>query len=637
MKKETQPYEKRSSSPRAERANPDRQVRAYAFPARIVGELPDWVEPVAEEMRARWNGLAGELKRAVAPFREQEDAIASLPKSEQKAAYQALKVRTAAIRPWKDLRTVRQSVVAGEDSMPCAEFYALAIAPFIEEEKAIKDLPDDEQTAARKKIADARADVIRQADIRTTQKPKLTLPSTLYYSIADRFMVTMAEWPQRRKRAKKPFFTKGMPRIQYEPTDTNLPIVIARNKGDEVEFESLYDGAIKGFTILRQPDESGINVTFAVASVRGQRPLEPIRLRVAFDRLPPSDAHVKRINLVRRKGIGGPEWKLIFTCDVVARERDNRTPTGRVAGYNAIGWRLLDDEHGRRVRIGMIADNGGNFYEITIPWEIGGRHARRNRRFLERKGDVYVTDWTQKFDLDSEIGQRVQKCKDNLVVQFAEEGHLWPTEAREMMRFIDKMRDAGLYRLMELLRGTNTEGFLTLSMWDEEVKALRREAAVFDRMANNCKKAAFEKLAHWLTVNFDRIAATNADLKDLAEAEDQAHGLKRSQQRRQVAGQFRLKEKLRHAAERRGVELIPLEDEYVCYCGAKLDRSGKLLIACEKGHLRDQDAAASAWALSQLQTPASTSLQPLEIPTDLRRYVRLMAANEVAVMVTAGR
>src|SRR5262245_32155002 len=70
---------------RRESGWPNRPKRVYGYQAEIVGELPEWVIQHAEVMRQCWNDLAGELRRALRPFQEEEEQI----REEFKAQYQA--------------------------------------------------------------------------------------------------------------------------------------------------------------------------------------------------------------------------------------------------------------------------------------------------------------------------------------------------------------------------------------------------------------------------------------------------------------------------------------------------------------------------------------------------------------------
>jgi hypothetical protein len=560
---------------RRERSNADRDIRAYKFHCEPQ-DLPEWIEQVAIEMRNCWNALAYELKQAVKPFIEKEKAIAELPKEEQKAAYAQLnKERLEVIKSLRDIKHIR-------------------------------------------------------AVVRELAKGKIS--SDLYESVVAKWQTALGEWPKRRRLAKqngkKVTFITGMPRIKYKDAELeiNLPVTFNRNKGDEVVFASLYNDSGK-ISIQRYPNTLGVNTKFKIVTPRNIS-LKPINLNVAYHRLPPMDAFVKKVNLIKNES----NWNLIYTTEVVPVERNNRIATGRVAGWNSIGWRLFPD----RIRIGMLADNGGNFYEFSVPLSLINRKNKRTAEFIKNKGGDYVTNW---FDLDTlskQIGDLIQTTKDSVKKQYETESDRWPDVAKEMLPHLTKMRDKGLSKLYELLKYSQTEAEITLKLWQEDILILRKRYKRFSKTAISSRNDAYKKLAHWLSTNFDKIGMTNNELKSLAEQSEQTYVQKNAQQQRQIVGQSFLQTAVNHSAHKFGTELVELPEDYVCACGAKIERDAKLVGICENGHKRDIDVSAAEWALRRIND-ASTYYSAVEIPADLRRYVKLVAASDVFIAVAATR
>lgn len=555
-------------------SHPDRSVLTYKYPCRIVGALPAWVEEYAEMMRQGWNDLAVPLKRKL---REVPDS------ADRKIKPQIVK------EFFKDVKTVRALV---------------------------------------------------------RNRCKGNIPSDLYEAgVVTSWQTTLGEWPERRKRAKengKPVsFETGMPRPRYELNDYQMLVVFNTTKGNEIQFEDLRQG-VNGVQILRSPDERGVNALFRVRAVKGAQ-LRPVALRADIDRLPPSDAFVKRVILTSKVNSWGErEWALILTCQV--KKRKLRRPTGRVFGWNSIGWRLLEDA----IRIGVLADNGGNFYEIRLPLLIAGHEFRREAEFF---GVDYFKPLT--FEdaeiLQSTMDAQLERCKESLRAVYLKEKQQWPEEARQIWIGLTKMRAGGLRRLHAVLKGHLTEAELILAEWIEDHAKQSSTLRAFQQRALASKQDAFRKIAHWLAKHADQLAMTGGKLKKLAEDPEQSLAVKNSQRQRQIAGQFYLREWVAkqfakqnpmHVDEEGNLSParpMMIEEAYRCECSGTIQRSGKLFCVCENGHWRDQDVAAAAYMLAQLESPASTSLPPLQIPPDLHRYLRVMTASEVAVRLNAAQ
>ena len=517
--------------------------------------------------------------------------------------------------------------------------------------RAVRELPADVEPLARNEALRPFRDIKPIREI-VRSRCKGIIPSDLYENVLiTKWQTAMSEWPKSRKRAReagKPVtFETGMPRPRYDdqPMDTiQMAVVVNRTRDDMMCFDALYDDGAEGVRLLRTPDEHGANCYFRVRSAG--RELLPVALRVAFHRLPPDDAFIKRITLSGRLDqFGRWQWTLIFTCQV--KKRVLREQTGRVAGHNSIGWRLFED----RIRIGVIADNGGNFYEIAEPLVIAGRERRRESAYFTGLTGAYgkPLDHSSAEDLQGRLDARLEACKAALLQHYAEEQDQWPEHACQMMRGLTKMREGGLMRLQTALAGYSTAAEVTLCEWREDHAQMRRTLNVFQFRAMASKRDAYRKVAAWIARNFDEYAMTCGSLKGLAEADDQPYGIKLSQRQRQIVGQFYLRDWIgkqiakyhpwRVSEDGKLHARAPLivETAYRCECGAAVERNGKLLCVCANGHVRDQDVVAAAYVLNHLPGNASITASAVAVPPDLSRYLRVLTPSEVSIQVAAGQ
>jgi hypothetical protein len=66
-------------------------------------------------------------------------------------------------------------------------------------------------------------------------------------------------------------------------------------------------------------------------------------------------------------------------------------------------------------------------------------------------------------------------------------------------------------------------------------------------------------------------------------------------------------------------------------CGGEIKPGHNLALICENGHKRDQDVSESLRLLSQIKDCTNITAPPLEIPANLRAYLRLMDATEAQI------
>lgn len=585
--------------PRRERLR-DYPMRGYAYSVTVKGALPEWVEMVGEQMRKCWNDMCGEMYRALKPIRERERAAFAegVKPSDAKACKQLQKEfdaeKRATLKPFKDTKFLRS----------------------------------------------------------IAQRYKGILPSDCYYKIVDRFLKALQEAPSRRSLVfqAKGFasFECGLPSFkEADDIDLHLPVVYNSVAGGETTFADLYGEGGK-VSLWRLPEASyfGGNCLFTLKQPQGSgSKWGPIKLEIDFHRLPPMDAIVKGVTLVRRKEIG-ERWSISFSLEIPP-VRSVRQKTGRVCGYDSAGWRKFDD----RVRVGVLTDNAGFSYEISMPLDLATERDKRMRAHIEAKGgiDRKITSWPQLIELDERIGQAVEECKAKLRAEFERSGAEWPEEARKAMGGIAKMRQGGLLKVSDLLRkkcGESdpcecrlSEPFRFLEEWVAKDAEMWHWKRVFQLQSTAAKEDAWRKISVWIAQNFDVVAweGDKAMLKRMAEKASDDPAIKASQKYRQFAGQSVLRLYVRQACDKWSTEL---QDKAAAWsaqtcneCGGEIVKSGKLLRVCENGHKQDTDANSSLFFLKQIEGATSIKAEPVAIPVDLRRYLRLMSINEAGIDV----
>jgi hypothetical protein len=586
---ETQPptIKRKPKLPRRPRLR-DWPMRGYRYNIKqVIGDPPEWVEVVGGEMRRCWNDMVGEMRRALRPIQD-----------EARTAFEGIEDPVERVAKQKEFDQRKRE----------------AIKPF-------------KNTQHLRAIA---------------QRYKGVLPSDCYYRVADRFMKAMQEAPARRSRAFQTAgyapFECGLPRFKdKDDRSLHLPVVFNASAGAETTFGDLYnDGKV---TLWRLPEAShfGGNCQFALKQPQGSgAQWQPLKLLVDLHRLPPMTAIVKGVTLIRYKEIS-ERWKISFSLEMPPVAGVQPRAGERVCGWDAAGWRKLDD----RIRLGVLTDNAGYSYEISLPMDMSTSLERHQRRNRERKGlvDRKLCTWSQLIEQTEKIGQAVEDCKTDLRAVFESNKEMWPEEARQSMQGIVKMRQRGLIRLREQLEGYDAEACALLDDWKAEDDELAHWKRVFELFAGAAKDDAYRKIAVWLAQNFSRIAweGDRTMMKQMAESVTNEYAIKASQRYRQFAGQSFLRLYVRQACQKWGAELQDHKAAYstrVCpECGADVPKSGKLLLTCDEGHKIDQDVLASMNFLNMIEGAASISAAPVAIPPDLRRYLRLMTVNEAAIEV----
>lgn len=548
----------------------DWPVLVYSFHCNIVGEAPNWIMSVEALQRRLWNDMAFELRRQLAPHRITGDDSDESVKAKQDA-------RNAIVKQFKDTKFVRAF----------------------------------------------------------GQKYLGQMTSDCYYAVVDRFLLAMKEWPARRQRAKAAkgyaSWEAGMPRPKYDGDESalNLPVAFNAVAGAETTWADLYgDGG--NVSLYRLPEAAPgakHNIEFRIKTPQGGEKLSHVRLLAAIHRLPPPHAIVKRVTLTRKSEKGFRDrYEIQFSLEMPPLDLP-RKMTNRIAGYDSGGWRVMGD----RVRIGLLADNAGHFYELAVPFDFAGRE---DRKCIEpKKKDIRRLSL-----LSEQIGDCVENCKQGLKAIYDRNKDQWPEEARQSMNGFTKMRQGGLERLRALIEEHDREASSLLWKLEAILDWLHHKKRALELEWAQLKEEIYKQLSAWIVKNFDQVAwEGDLSLKQMAEsnAGDPA------QKYRQMVGQCYLRQRLPQAAAKYRCELIDRPAAYSTQfcgapvgsgvCGAKIPKGRKLLRVCENGHKQDNDCNTSRLLLNEIEGAASISAAPVEIPDHLRRYVRVMTASETAI------
>jgi hypothetical protein len=396
----------------------------------------------------------------------------------------------------------------------------------------------------------------------------------------------------------------------------------------------------------------------------------------------PPNCRIKAVSLCGKRN-SAHGWSWSFQVRIERPAEPTRPLTGRVCGWDAIGWRLMDGY----IRIGVIADNAGYVYEVRIPLAIGAlsRRLRREKAYCEKQGWEYAkpTAWDELNELKSRYGKTLESCKEKVAKIYEEEKDSWPAAARRRAGSITRMRDTGLRRLRHKLEGTDSAAKQTIDDWDVEAAQLNKKIRSFEVHATKTKKDAYRQIAAWLGA-FDRIGWRNGTgLKRMAEESGKLkkrrkgkHGetgrweertpdervLENSQKFRQIAGLYNL---IKFVKEKHGVGCVcgdhmfqhednngkcmacecetfspRLTNSEVTYstlscqeCGGAIKRGQQLLLVCDNNHQQDQDVAKSLHLLANIEGSARINAPALDIPPHLRPYLRLMDASEVSIRI----
>jgi hypothetical protein len=394
----------------------------------------------------------------------------------------------------------------------------------------------------------------------------------------------------------------------------------------------------------------------------------------------PPDCRIKTVSLCGKRD-SAHGWSWTFQVRLEYPPCPQRALAGRACGWDAVGWRLMDGY----IRIGVIADNAGHFYEVRVPLAIGelSSRVRREKAHCQKRGWDYTkpTSWNDLRELDSRYSKALDACKEVVWKIYEEEKDRWPPEACRMMGGFPKMRDSGLRRLRRNLEESDSAAKRAIDDWDAEAVQLNKTIRAFEIHALRAKRDAFRQIAAWLEA-FDRIAwKDEPGLNIMAKAAGRRKKRRKekylepgiweertpeerifenSQKFRQIVGLYSLRQAVK---ERHGVTCLcgdhllqhedkegrclacgcqafnprlmncsaPYSTQTCPECGSAIKRGHKLLLRCENGHERDQDVSKSLQLLGSIEGCASIAAPPLDIPPHLQPYLRLMDVSEALI------
>jgi hypothetical protein len=526
-----------------------------------------------------------------------------------------------------------------------------------------KILADDEKDEAGKPLLSKEERAILWAPINTkplreiAKQRKEKLDAGCREAVVVRFLTTVGNWRKNPSRF-------GPPRFQHadEMNAISIPLVYNGGKSAEWLIGAKGTSSVRDTRALKTkaPEEYLNNGHFCVGITR-----ERLNLHIAYGGRSgrkkyylPAGCRIKQVSFCGKRD-SAFSWTWSFQVKLEHPPGPARLPSGRVCGWDSGGWRLM----GGYIRLGVMADNAGHFYELMVPLAIGAasRRLQREKEYCLKQGWEYSKPIT--FDdaeaLDARYGATLEACKTQVRKIFEEEKENWPADAKKILSGIVKMRDKGLRRLRRKLEPIESEAKRTIDDWDAEAAKMNETIRAFEIHADNAKRDAYRQIAAWLKA-FDIIAwEGDLSIKQMAE---QAGKKKRkrkesheetsqwdertpeerqfeaSQKYRQIVGQHRLRVFVKQMHESR------LQNEKAAYstqacpeCGRTIESGRKLMLVCENGHARDQDVSAALHFLNKIEGVASITAPPVEIPAHLRPYLRVMGASEVRLELAEKR
>lgn len=554
--------------PRQPRTRPDWPIQVYSYDIiEFIGERPKWLNRTDKAMRECWNFMVLRLRSEINPLLAAESVD-----------YSAL--RDIELK-YKQTKWVREMAAgyANKMSSHCREE---VVSRFLKTMRMIRDVKN-----------------------------------------------------RRKREGKKVHPDTGYP--QFKARDRwsmHLPFVFGLIDGKSCTFGDMYEERT-GCSIWRIPEASnrGHNIAFSVSKPQKVKErYDPIRILASVHRLPPMNAVVKKAVLIETKCDPlPPQYQIQFTLEIPPSTVKKAVKTGRVAGFD-IGWRRLGDD----IRIAVMTDNAGHSYEIKIPRGIANRSALRERK---RFGDSYgkVLTWDDLWASQERRDNLLEEKKHEVMAICSSEGD-WPQELLSVYNnkaAFDKTRAGGMKKTLRILKDQlpNSVAIPLLESWLIEDTEYRRRQAAFWLLCRRMKKDIYNKLAAWLSNNFDAVAFEgDFDLSEIAEGSTDEGMLKKARKNRQMVGISNLRGRVEQTAQRTGMEWIPAPKagttSRCSACGDKVNKTGKHLLMCVNGHELDRDRNASTNLRNMIEEAASISAEPVEIPADLQRYLRLLPISE---------
>lgn len=396
-----------------------------------------------------------------------------------------------------------------------------------------------------------------------TEGERLGLPSRAKWQVLDAFKASQSKW------AKK---QGGMPSIKRGLRKINIENVTESGTGASVRW-IFTDSNRKPFH-LRRP--SGL--------VRGYFKIndERVHFSTVLHREMETDCILKRYALCGTYEPAFREWrwKLILLMERPPRPQMH----GNVVASMDMGWRRREDG----LRIGVIYAADGA-HEIFLPFDLANRSERKQ---AARFGDTEMTrDIRGIWDLQAIQDLALESCKKTLR---AMDRSAWPEDAREGMAGIVKMRAGGLRKIRRALYDAGIV-ITCLEEWHARHVELSKRIRKAQLRIFATRNAIYRNLAAWLSRNCAVLAwEDDLSLKDLAEDESGQHAIDNAQKYRQFAGLSILRGYIR---EKMASRIPPIPGSYTTQecqiCGGHVEPGAAVMLACENGHLRDQDLNAA--------------------------------------------
>src|SRR6266545_1537787 len=243
-----------------------------------------------------------------------------------------------------------------------------------------------------------------------------------------------------------------------------------------------------------------------------------------------------------------------------------------------LNWRILDDD---RIRVGMVYD-GRTSTPLYFPAAL-------------------VKRWRFAQDLQQEVAAALERCKADLT-------RLWqetplPPDADPRGAGWAQTGQSGLLRFLRTVEAfppavpSRQATLEVLRRWAHRTGRLWREWRGLVGRLDRARTAWQATAAKQLCTQYQAIAIERLDVKQMAEAADQAPRLQRSQQYRQLVGLGAFLTRLAHTAQREGCRLVPVDPagttSTCARCGAPVVQTGEIFLTCAQGHHVDTDVNAA--------------------------------------------
>src|SRR5581483_8131067 len=404
------------------------------------------------------------------------------------------------------------------------------------------------------------------------------LPSSCYYEVRDRFLITMGRYwnpdsTLKRRRNETKNFDLGRPGMKFGRNKVLIPHDLnAANISTSILFSNK-----KPLTILQRTKQQG--PTRGIFETLGYN----FNFRINLHR-PIPNGNIKRIAIVGEmvKPFGW-QWRLNLTIEEppVRPQRKN----GRVAAID-LGWRLMDD----CIRIGVLVDNSDNAIELSIPLDFANNSLRRQREHFMDVTDAClpIHSIPDIWKAQQESDLILEVCKNRLTALIPE---LLPNKVAW-----DKARHKSLIKLLNTLREDHPESsaIAVIEQWRTTNWVLhRRWRAAYERFMR-WRREIYRVLAAEIASTYDEIVLEDRlNLAEMSRDEQAPPAIKASQKYRHWTSLYLFKECLKYAMDKQQKLIIAGKTAYstaTCStCDGKINTDASLYLTCANGHTLDQD------------------------------------------------